>query len=137
MIIITPKINNFRQHIVMWVYSIIIVVYKIQISDQIHYYHSFVVVNTDVLDFRLFILLIKSKSDQKCLVFVLCILLVNLHFLVPRYQYHLYFHFRYIPSLKERAAKVNSNSAKNLRFLRIKRTLSSLLGFEIKLLQNI
>ena len=51
MIIITSKINHFRQHIVMWVYSIIIVVYKIQISDQIHY-HSFVVVDTDVLDFR-------------------------------------------------------------------------------------
>ena len=51
MIIIISKINNFRQHIVMWVYSIIIVVYKIQISDQIHY-HSFVVVDTDVLDFR-------------------------------------------------------------------------------------
>ena len=137
MIIITSKINHFRQHIVMWVYSIIIVVYKIQISDQIHY-HSFVVVDTDVLDFRYLLnlqllahnfsiilqnkfyiySLIKSKSDQKCLVFVLCILLVNLHFLVPRYQYHLYFHgFRYIPSLKERAAMVYSNSAKNLRFL--------------------
>ena len=161
MIIITPKINNFRQHIVMiWVYSILIVVYKIQISDQIHYYHSFVVVDTDVLDFRYLLNLqlfahnfsfvlhaiqivniyfvIKSKSDQKCLVFVLCIILVNLHFLVPRYQYHLYFHgFRYIPSLKERAGMVNSNSAKNLRFLRVKCTLSSQLGFEIKLLQNI
>ena len=84
----------------------------------------------------LYIFLIKSKSDQKCLVFTLCmcILLVNLHFLVPRYQYH---GFRYIPRLKERAAMVYSNSAKNLRFLRVKPTLSSLLGFEIKLLENI
>ena len=153
MIIITSKINHFRHHIVMWVYSIIIVVYKIQISDQIHY-HSFVVVDTDALDFRYLLnlqllahnfsiilqnkfyiySLIKSKSDQKCLVFELCILLVNLHFLVPRYQYH---GFRYIPRLKERAAMVYSNSAKNLRFLRVKSTLSSLLGFEIKLLENI
>ena len=36
-------------------------------------------------------------------------------------------------SLKERAAMVNSNSAKNLRFLRIKHTLSSLSGFEINI----